>query len=120
MSEAEDAVRKMAEASGMSVVDAAASLQRFGRLPPSERCGHQASHVWIDEAKWDQAMNAEVPDTETDPHMFMTAENITKADLGEALREYRALDTWDANPWATDEIGVLSTDFINWYRWERL
>lgn len=58
--------------------------------------------------------------SEQDPHLFMTRENITKGDLGEALREYRNLDTWDSTPWAHDEIGVLSTDFINWYRWERL
>lgn len=62
----------------------------------------------------------DVPDAETDPHMFMTTERIERADLSEALREYRALDTWDSSPWEKDEIGVLSTDFINWYRWERL
>lgn len=62
-----------------------------------------------------------VPDTETDPHLFITQEGITKGDLGEAMREYRALDVpWPGSPWAPDEINVLSTDFINWYRWERL
>lgn len=61
-----------------------------------------------------------VPDTETDPHLFMTQEGIDRADLSTALREYRDLDTWDSSPWEKDEIGVLSTDFINWYRWERL
>lgn len=62
-----------------------------------------------------------VPDAETDPHMFMTAEGITRADFSSALREYRALDTgWDSSPWEQSEIGVLSTDFVNWYRWERL
>ena len=78
------------------------------------RRGHPITSWMLDE------MGSTVPDTETDPHLFMTQEGITKADLGEALREYRNLDTWDSSPWACDEIGVLSTDFINWYRWERL
>lgn len=63
---------------------------------------------------------ASVPDTETDPHMFMTQEGIERIELSTALREYRDLDTWDSSPWEKDQIGVLSTDFINWYRWERL
>ena len=62
-----------------------------------------------------------VPATETDPFMFMTTENITRADLSTALREYRALDSYlNPSPWEQDECNVLTHDFINWYRWERL
>lgn len=71
------------------------------------------TQAWIDEPRG-------VPDVDTDPHMFMTTENIDRAKLSAALREYRDLDTWDSSPWAPDELGVLATDFINWYRWERL
>lgn len=74
--------------------------------------GHTITGAQIDEMT--------IPNTETDPHLFMTAEGITKADLSGALREYRALDTWPGSPWADGETDVLSTDFINWYRWERL
>lgn len=74
------------------------------------------------QAAWtDEPTGNGVPDADTDPHMFMTAEGITRGDFSAALREYRALDTgWDASPWEQSEIGVLSTDFVNWYRWERL
>lgn len=82
-----------------------------------EKLGATPTGAWIDETPWKGAV---VPDTETDPHMFMTTENIERADFSEALREYRALDTWDSSPWEKEEIGVLSTDFVNWYRWERL
>ena len=76
-----------------------------------------------DEARFgrlDEPSGVGVPDADTDPHMFMTTEGITRADFSAALREYREMDTWDSTPWSRDEIGVLSTDFVNWYRWERL
>lgn len=67
---------------------------------------------------FDETQNLEV---DTDPHMFMTANNIDQASFREALVEYRNLDTgWPESPWAQGEVGVLSTDFVNWYRWERL
>ena len=81
----------------------------------NERRGQRITAAWLDEMQGDI-----VPDTETDPHMFMTQENIDRSDMSAALREYRYLDTWDSSPWEKGEIGVLSTDFINWYRWERL
>lgn len=81
----------------------------------NERRGARITAAWLDEMQ-----GGNVPDTETDPHMFMTQEGIDRADMSAALREYRDLDTWDSTPWEKDEIGVLSTDFINWYRWERL
>lgn len=57
----------------------------------------------------------------TDPHLFMTANNLDKADFRAALAEYRNLDTgYFGSPWAQDEIGVLAADFVNWFRWERL
>lgn len=60
-------------------------------------------------------------DPATDPHLFMTANNIDQNDFRAALVEYRDLDTgWPGSPWASDEIGVLAADFINWYQWERL
>lgn len=73
---------------------------------------------WIMDEQWQQART---PEPDTDPHMFMTANNISPTDFRAALVEYRNLDTgYMGSPWAQDEIGVLSTDFINWYRWERL
>lgn len=81
----------------------------------NERRGAPVTGFWVDETR-----KVEMPDTETDPHMFMIQEGIRRNDLSEALREYRALDTWDSSPWEKDDIGVLATDFINWYRWERL
>jgi hypothetical protein len=57
----------------------------------------------------------------TDPHLFMTANNIGTGALRQALVEYRNLDTcYYGSPWEPGELSVLSTDFINWYRWERL
>lgn len=74
--------------------------------------------AFIKDEIWQAARNVE-PDT--DPHMFMTANNIDQNDFRAALAEYRNLDTgYVGSPWAMDEIGVLAADFINWYRWERL
>lgn len=109
MTELDDAAASLARGTMMSFEQAKASLARLG---------HSPTQVWIDETQWKGATN--MPDVETDPHMFATREGITKADLGDALREYRSLDTWPGSPWADGEIGVLSTDFISWYRWERL
>lgn len=59
-------------------------------------------------------------DPATDPHLFMTQHGLDETAFREALTEYRNLDTgWVVSPWAP-EIGVLATDFINWFRWERL
>lgn len=103
MPDLDDAAANLARTTDMTMREAKEHLERLG-------------------AQFTQYSNEWMGDTvsEQDPHLFMTRENITKADLGEALREYRNLDTWDSTPWARDEIGVLSTDFINWYRWERL
>lgn len=81
----------------------------------NERRGARIAAAWLDEMQ-----GGNVPDAETDPYMFMAQEGIDRADMSAALREYRDLDTWDSTPWEKEEIGVLSTDFINWYRWERL
>jgi hypothetical protein len=60
-------------------------------------------------------------DPDTNPHIFMTAHAIDKTTLRDALVEYRNLDTgYYGSPWEQGELGVLSTDFINWYQWERL
>jgi hypothetical protein len=70
---------------------------------------------WMDETR---PMDNEI---NQDPHMFMTAEGIDKATLGAALREYREIDTpWPGSPWQTESTDVLSVDFINWFRWERI
>ena len=109
MAEIDDAAANLSRTTSMSYEQAAAHLTRLGATPTTH---------YIDELSW---KGAKVPDTETDPHMFMTAQGITKADLGEALREYRALDAWPSgSPWVADETNVLTTDFINWYQWERL
>lgn len=60
-------------------------------------------------------------DPDTDPHIFMVANNIDASTFRDALVEYRNLETgWPESPWEQGELGVLSTDFVNWYRWERL
>lgn len=57
-----------------------------------------------------------------DPEVFMVVERIDRVALGEALREYRSMDLSYVHdsPWEDDTLNVLTTDFINWYRWERL
>lgn len=108
MSALDDAAANLARTTPMSLEQAVAALSKPGTAQ---------THQWTDE--WNGAVD--VPDTETDPHLFMTQEGITRADLGDALREYRTLDTgYMGSPWAMDEVGVLAADFINWYRWERL
>jgi len=110
MGDLEDATAKLSRSTSISLEQAAERLTQLGNHP---------TPPWIDETQWKGSLA--VPDTETDPHMFMTAQGITKADLGEALREYRALDAWPSgSPWEADETNVLTTDFINWYQWERL
>ena len=80
------------------------------------------SNSWDDPRMiFDETRRGASADPETDPYMFMTANNIDQASFRSALTEYRNLDTgYCGSPWASDEIGVLSADFINWYRWERL
>lgn len=77
------------------------------------------SGQWIHDEAWQRSLGDVEPDT--NPHMFITANNIDQADFRAALIEYRNLDTgYFGSPWAQDEIGVLAADFVNWYRWERL
>jgi hypothetical protein len=109
MGELDDAAARLSRSTSMPIDYAAEQLRNLGN--------HQTP-AWVDETRWKGALS--VPETETDPHMFMTQEGITKSDLRDALCEYRALDTWPGSPWADGELGVLSTDFINWYQWERL
>jgi hypothetical protein len=75
------------------------------------------SGQWIfDETHWDGSGEPAV-----DPHWFMASNSIDTGTFREALVEYRNLDTgYYGSPWEQDELGVLSTDFVNWYRWERL
>ena len=57
-----------------------------------------------------------------DPDVFMAVENIDRLELGVALREYRDIDSSyiHDSPWEDDALNTLTTDFINWFRWERL
>lgn len=104
----DDAAANLARTTPMSLEQARASMSRLGASP---------TYQLMDEWKG----TLDVPDTETDPYIFMTTNGIDKASFRDALIEYRNLDTgYVASPWAMDEIGVLSADFINWYRWERL
>lgn len=103
----EAAARNLARTTPLSLADAREELNRVA--------GGRVTAAVFDEWKGET-----VPDAETDPHLFMTKEGIDRGDMSAALREYRNLDTWDSSPWEREEIGVLSTDFINWYRWERL
>lgn len=47
---------------------------------------------------------------------FMVEERLTRAELGEALREYRSATSW--TPFAGRD--RLHGDFLAWFRWERL
>jgi len=47
---------------------------------------------------------------------FMLEEHLTKAQVGEVLREYRSAGGW--SPYQGRD--RVHADFLSWYRWERL
>lgn len=49
---------------------------------------------------------------------FMIRYDLDRADMGAALRDYRSIADW--SPWVMQELDTLTTDFINWFQWERL
>lgn len=64
----------------------------------------------------DEADTGELP--EQSPHIFMEARQIDGGELRARLREYREVGSLES-PWERDQVDVLTTDFLNWDRWER-
>lgn len=57
-------------------------------------------------------------DTTFNVELFMLAGGFSLADMKEILREYRSEAGW--SPFEMGEVETLSSDFLNWFRWERL
>jgi len=49
--------------------------------------------------------------------VFQFDRGLSDAELRDALREYRAETEY--SPWEMDEVGVLTTEFVSWFRWDR-
>lgn len=73
------------------------------------------AEMWVDETKWNDATDLV---TEQSPEIFMQVRGIDRDEMRERLRDYRDQANGDS-AWAIDVTGVLTTDFLNWDRWER-
>jgi hypothetical protein len=59
-----------------------------------------------------------VTETTVNVELFMLAGGFRVADMKEILRDYRSETGW--SPFEMGEVETLSSDFLNWFRWERL
>lgn len=84
--------------------------EMFSRLTPQEeaRRGWSADYSIFDEL-------AEQPETVA-VDVFMGNHNLDSVGMREALREFRSEGGY--SPY--EDRDILSTDFLNWFRWERL
>lgn len=74
------------------------------------------SQGWIDETSWNAAEEL-LP--EQSPHIFMESNHIDGGEMRSRLNEYRASEGNLESPWVNGRIDMLTTDFLNWNRWER-
>lgn len=120
----ERAARELATTTPMSLTEARASLvqhlsadekavvARFGIHDDEPGAGRGAT---IDRIFIDEAVPAAA---EMSIEAFLIDQNITRAALGEMLREYRSETGY--TPFEYGDRDVLASDFLNWHRWERL
>lgn len=74
-----------------------------------------------DESPWNTPAPPAMPEppaATVSVEAFLIDQNITRAELGELLREYRS--ETGMSPFEWGERDTLDDQFLNWHRWERL